>query len=148
MFQCLFFILQKKTTRTFHLYLFFNFQSLMIQLFFSLSSSKMFIRAILLGFCKANVFTTFSQSIAISLYAQIMHSPVSLWSVWVVLLKDFTLFNTEILLSHSQVVTGNVSNIHMIVWIFGNIILLDPFSAPLRLFEGAQTSKMSNKQMI
>ena len=137
MFQCLFFILQKKPTRTFHLYLFFlNFQSLMIQLFFSLSSSRMFIRAILLGFCMANVFTTFSQSIATSLYAQIMHSPVSLWSVWIVLLKDFTLFNIEILLSHSQVVTGNVSNIRMIVWIFGNIILLDPFSAPLRLFEG------------
>ena len=79
MFQCLFFILQKQTYKNFsHLSFFFNFQSLMIQLFFSLSSSRMFIRAILLGFCMANVFTTFSQSVAISLYAQIMQSPHSL----------------------------------------------------------------------
>ena len=60
-----------------------------------------------------------------------MHSPVSLSSVCVVLLSVFTLLRTEILLSHSQVVTGNVSSILRTVWMFRNIILLDPFSAAM-----------------
>ena len=86
---------------------------------YSLSSSKTFIRAILLGYLAANVFTTLSQSILVSLYAARMQSALSLSSVWLVLLKDFTLFRAEILLSQAHVVTGNVSKILKIVCILG-----------------------------
>ena len=48
---------------------------------YSLSSSKTFIRAILLGYLAAKVFTTLSQSILVSLYAARMQSALSLSSV-------------------------------------------------------------------
>ena len=54
---------------------------------------------------------------------------VSLSLVCVVLLNDFTLFSTEILLSQVHIVTGKVNMILTIVWMFGNITLLDCFNA-------------------
>ena len=88
-----------------------------------------FINDIFLGFSAANVFTTASQSILVSLYAHNRQSPLSCSSVWVILLYDLTLLSTEILHSHEHVVTGNVSNILKIIWIFGNCSFLDFFKA-------------------
>ena len=97
-----------------------------------LLSSITFINDIFLGFSAANVFTTASQSILVSLYAHNRQSPVSRSSVWVVLLYDLTLLSTEILCSHEHVVTGNISNILKIVWIFGNCSFLDFFKAAVK----------------
>ena len=97
--------------------------------FDTLSSSKMFIKAILLGFLLTKVLITLCQLISTSLYAHIIQSPVSLSSNWVVLLKDLTLFSTHMLLSQVHVVTGKVSIILRIVWISGNIMLYVFFTA-------------------
>ena len=56
------------------------------EMFYTLSSSKILISVILLGYLFAKVLITLSQSISVSLYAHIILSPVSLSSSWVVLL--------------------------------------------------------------
>ena len=84
----------------------------------------MFIKAILLGFLLAKVLIPLSQLISTSLYAHIIQSLVSLSSNRVVLLKDLTLFSTDMLLSQVHVVTGKVSIILRIVWILGDIMFL------------------------
>ena len=61
-------------------------------------------------------------------------SPVTCSSVWVVLLYDFTLLRIEMLLPHEHVVTGNVNNILSIMWIFGNISLLEFCNAMIKEF--------------
>ena len=86
-----------------------------------------------LGFSAANVFTTLSQSIATPLYVQRRKSPFSHSSVCVVLLYDFTLLSTEILLSHEHVVTGNVSSILKMMWISRKRSLLESFKAHVRV---------------
>ena len=75
----------------------------------------------------------YPSQIATSLYAQRRQSPFSHSSVCVVLLYDFTLLSTEILLSHEHVVTGNVSSILKMVWMFGKRSLLDSFKAHVRV---------------
>ena len=89
----------------------------------------MFIKAILLRFLLVKVLITLSQLISKSLYAHIIQSSVSLSSNWAVLLKDLTLFSTDMFLPQVHMVTGKVSIILRIVWIFGNIMLSVFFTA-------------------
>ena len=68
-----------------------------------------------------------------NLHSIIRQSPFSCSPVCVVLLYDFTQLSTEILLSHEHVVTGNVSSILKMVWMFGKRSLLDSFKAHVRV---------------
>ena len=93
----------------------------------------MFIKAILLGLLFTKVLITLSQLIYTSPYAHIIQRPGSLSSNCVVLLKDLTLFSTDMLLSQVHVVTGKVSIILRILCIFGNIMLFVFFTADVNV---------------
>ena len=70
-----------------------------------------------------------------SLYAQMMQSPASLSSPFVILLNVLTLFSTKMFLSSVQVILGNMRIILIILWILGKSSLLDVFDVDFRVVE-------------